>query len=281
MTAMCRRGRKNTYSNHFLVPKKALLINSIVCCCFFVAFLKPEQQHQPPPQTQGPPMGGQMYAPNNQYQGAPQGNYNYPPQQAPYQAGSMPPPPMGGNMPGGGLRQPYPNMPPGNMPPQQQQMGPGMQQQMGPGMQPPPPMNQYPSQEQQQPKMDMDQIPNPIEVMNVNNSKYGSGESFETNEAGKMPPLITTDFVCKDMGNCNPRFMRSTVYSVPSNPDLLKQSKMPIALNLTPFAELRAEEREPPVADLGELGPVRCKRCKAYMSPFMSFIDNGNLLVTG
>ena len=165
-----------------------------------------------------------------------------------------------------GPRQPYSNIPPPGtgMPPQQQQQGYNT------------PQNQYPSQEQQQPKMDMDQIPNPIEVMNVNNTKFGSGELFETNEAGKMPPLITTDFVCKDMGNANPRFMRSTVYSVPSNPDLLKQSKLPIAINLTPFAELRTEEREPPVADLGELGPVRCKRCKAYMSPFMTFIDNGD-----
>jgi protein transport protein SEC24 len=88
--------------------------------------------------------------------------------------------------------------------------------------------------------MDMDQIPNPIEVANVNNAKYAG--DFETNEAGKIPPLITTDFICKDMGNCNPRFIRSTMYSVPANPDLLKQSKMPIVLNLTPFAELRPEE---------------------------------------
>ena len=29
------------------------------------------------------------------------------------------------------------------------------------------------------------------------------------------------------------------------------------------------------MSDLGELGPGRCKRCKAYMSPFMTFIDNG------
>lgn len=32
---------------------------------------------------------------------------------------------------------------------------------------------------------------------------------------------------------------------------------------------------EPPVSNMGELGPVRCKRCKAYMSPFMQFIENG------
>lgn len=89
--------------------------------------------------------------------------------------------------------------------------------------------------------MDLDQIPNPIEVMLHNNSKY-SGEIFETNDAGKMPPLISTDFVCKDAGNCNPRFIRSSIYSVPSNADLMKQSKLPLVINLTPFAELRPEE---------------------------------------
>lgn len=31
----------------------------------------------------------------------------------------------------------------------------------------------------------------------------------------------------------------------------------------------------PPLVNLGELGPVRCKRCKAYMSPHMMFIDGG------
>lgn len=35
------------------------------------------------------------------------------------------------------------------------------------------------------------------------------------------------------------------------------------------------QQQPPPVVDLGELGPVRCKRCKAYMNPFMQFIDGG------
>jgi protein transport protein SEC24 len=180
--------------------------------------------------------------------------------------------PMGMGPPQPGLRQPYSNIPPVGA----QQM---QQQNQMPSQGGYPQSSQFASQDQQ-PKMDMDQIPNPIEVMNFNNSKFGGGEVFETNEAGKMPPLITTDFICKDMGNANPRFVRSSCYSVPSNPELLKQSKLPIALCITPFAELRAEERNPPVTDLGELGPVRCKRCKAYMSPFMQFADNGKFLIS-
>ena len=125
---------------------------------------------------------------------------------------------------------PQPYMPSYQQQQQQQQQQPQFDQ-----------YSQPPQQQQSQQKMDMDQIPNPIEVMQVNSTKYG-GEIFETNEAGKMPPLTSTDFICKDMGNCNPKFIRSTIYSIPCNPDLLKQSKLPIALCLTPFSELKSEE---------------------------------------
>lgn len=32
---------------------------------------------------------------------------------------------------------------------------------------------------------------------------------------------------------------------------------------------------QPPIVDLGDLGPVRCQRCKAYISSFMEFTDGG------
>ena len=101
-----------------------------------------------------------------------------------------------------GLRQPYSNIPPVGGGPQIQQLN-----QIPTSHGGSPQSSQYPSQDQQQPKMNMEKIPNPIEVMNFNNSKFGSSEIFETNEVGKMPSLITTDFICKDMGNANPRFV--------------------------------------------------------------------------
>lgn len=33
------------------------------------------------------------------------------------------------------------------------------------------------------------------------------------------------------------------------------------------------------VVDLGELGPVRCGRCKAYMNPYMRWTDGGKTFV--
>ena len=182
--------------------------------------IPPVNQFQPPSQFQPP-------NPSNQFQPLPPNQFQPPPsnQFQPQQMNRPILPPQTG--------QPPFYQQPGQFNPQQQQ---------------PPAFDQYSQQQQQQQpqqqqqnRIDMDQIPNPIEVMQANNTKYG-GEIFETNEAGKMPPLTSTDFICRDMGNCNPRFIRSSIYSVPINPDLLKQSKLPIALNLTPFAELRAEE---------------------------------------
>jgi len=115
-------------------------------------------------------------------------------------------------------------------------------------------------------------MPNPIQVMA--DDRVNAGQ-FVTNEKGKVPPLVTTDFTTYDQGNSGPRIMRSTMYSVPDSPDMKKQTSVPLGLVMTPLAEPGPEEYRPPVVQLGEMGPVRCLRCKAYMSPFMVFTEGG------
>lgn len=56
---------------------------------------------------------------------------------------------------------------------------------------------------------------------------------------------------------------------------MMKQTAVPFDIVITPFARVEDGEYPPPVVDLGELGPVRCGRCKAYMCPFMQFVDGG------
>ncbi|VDN02983.1 unnamed protein product [Thelazia callipaeda] len=89
------------------------------------------------------------------------------------------------------------------------------------------------------------------------------------------PPLTSTEFIAQDQGVCNPKFMRSTLYIAPASSDMLKTTQLSFAVAVTPFARLHPIEVHPPIVDLGELGPVRCHRCKAYMSPFMEFQDGG------
>lgn len=107
------------------------------------------------------------------------------------------------------------------------------------------------------------------------------GGIFVTNEKGLVPPLATTDFVVDDKGNASPRYIRSSMYTVPVTADLLKQTSMPFCLVISPMAEMVRSEPEPPLIDFAALtgsptlGPVRCSRCKAYMCPNMKFVDAG------
>ncbi|KAI0237798.1 Protein transport protein Sec24C [Lamellibrachia satsuma] len=139
-----------------------------------------------------------------------------------------------------------------------------------------PPMGQsgpVPGQQQQARRLDPDQMPSVIQV--VEDDRKNRSGVFQSTPQSSDPPLVTTDFYTEDQGNCNPRLMRSTMYNIPCTADMLKQSHVPFALNISPFAELHPSEKPLPVVDLGELGPIRCNRCKAYMCPYMPFIDGG------
>ncbi|KAL1517226.1 hypothetical protein ABEB36_001019 [Hypothenemus hampei] len=128
-------------------------------------------------------------------------------------------------------------------------------------------------QPQKQTRLDPDQMPSPIQVME-DDQRTRSGV-FVTNQKGLVPPLVTTDFTVQDQGNCSPRFIRSSMYNVPITQDIMKQTAVPFSLVLSPMARLSKDEYPPPIVNFGELGPVRCNRCKAYMCPYMQFIDSG------
>uniref|UniRef100_A0AC35U0P2 MPN domain-containing protein n=1 Tax=Rhabditophanes sp. KR3021 TaxID=114890 RepID=A0AC35U0P2_9BILA len=181
---------------------------------------------------------------------------------------NMPPQQPGMNMP----QQPGMNFPqqPGMNFPQQPGMNfpqqPGMNQPMGmpPGMGPQPPKA----------KLDLSEMPSVVQVRE--DDSQSKGGKFETGYPNaELPPLTTTKFVAVDQGNSSPRFMRSTMYAVPTTNDLIKTSHLPFAVSIAPFAETEKDEYAPPVVDLGVNGPVRCDRCKAYMCPSMQFIDGG------
>lgn len=263
---------------------------------------------QPPGHPQGiPPAQGMP--PPGPHQGAPPG----PPQGMPPPPGGGGPPPVGLQQrppplnrpdvynsgylpqvlqppqpPGGYPGQPpqpgaYPGQPPqpGSYPGQPPQPGgyPGQPPQpAGPGVYPPagaypgmPQQGQYPQQQAR--RLDPDHMPSPIQVMQED-QKAKSG-LFHTNQKGQVPPLVTTQFTVVDQGNASPRFIRSTMYTVPVTIDMMKQTAVPFGLVISPLACIMEDEMPPPIVDMGELGPVRCIRCKAYMSPFMQFIDGG------
>ncbi|XP_054898883.1 protein transport protein Sec24C isoform X2 [Poeciliopsis prolifica] len=130
-----------------------------------------------------------------------------------------------------------------------------------------------------QKRLDPDAIPSPIQV--IEDDKAKTNEPFTTGVRGQAPPLVTTNFQVKDQGNASPRFIRCTAYNMPCTSDMAKQSQVPLAAVIKPLATLPPDEAPPYVVDHGESGPIRCNRCKAYMCPYMQFIEGGRRFQCG
>ncbi|XP_037433476.1 protein transport protein Sec24-like CEF [Triticum dicoccoides] len=122
-------------------------------------------------------------------------------------------------------------------------------------------------------KIDPNQIPRPITETSV--------VIFETRQAGQaaVPPAASSEFIVKDTGNCSPRLMRCTMNQIPCTGDLLTTSGMPLAIMVQPFALPHPSEEAIQLVDFGEMGPIRCSRCKAYINPFMRFVDQGKIFI--
>uniref|UniRef100_A0A7M4E8R8 SEC24 homolog C, COPII coat complex component n=1 Tax=Crocodylus porosus TaxID=8502 RepID=A0A7M4E8R8_CROPO len=223
----------------------------------------PSTTGAPRPSTmQSPPLSGQALA------GLPASQPNHlasppPPQQA--MSGPHPGPPMTGlqgppppsthpSQPGyqiqqngsfGQVRGPQPNY--GGAYPGTSNYG----SQPGP---PPPPK-----------RLDPDSIPSPIQVIEDDRNNRGS-EPFVTGVRGQVPPLVTTNFLVKDQGNISCMYIFSTPFAIHCASLTVNNYSSPAASVLgTP----------PYLVDHGESGPIRCNRCKAYMCPFMQFIEGG------
>ncbi|KAK1797032.1 hypothetical protein P4O66_008420 [Electrophorus voltai] len=125
-----------------------------------------------------------------------------------------------------------------------------------------------------QKKLDPDSIPSTTQVIEDDQVKRG-GQLYTTNLRGQVPPFVTTSFSVQDQGNASPRFMRCTTYSFPCTSDLAKQCQVPLATIIKPLASVPKNETPLYIVNHGEAGPIRCNRCKAYMCPFMLFIDGG------
>ncbi|XP_043782835.1 protein transport protein Sec24C isoform X2 [Cervus elaphus] len=139
---------------------------------------------------------------------------------------------------------------------------------------PSPQLNELPPQQKTRHRIDPDAIPSPIQVIEDDRNNRGS-EPFVTGLRGQVPPLVTTNFLVKDQGNASPRYIRCTSYNIPCTSDMAKQAQVPLAAVIKPLARLPPEEASPYVVDHGESGPLRCNRCKAYMCPFMQFVEGG------
>jgi len=218
------------------------------------ALPQPQQQ----PMAQPPPFGGYPAPPPPSLGG-------YPQQQ------QQPGTPFSPSAAGGGMGAPpsfsvTPPSQPG--PPQQQQQG------AVPAFGALPPMQQQ--QQLQQPggrNIDPGSMPRPA-------SLPPPTQVFETRKENThtIPPSTEAPIVVRDCGSAGPRYMRSSLNSVPQGADILKSASLPFVVMVNPLALPEHGEASIDVVDAAGPavgGPLRCVDCKAYICPYMRWVDNG------
>lgn len=92
----------------------------------------------------------------------------------------------------------------------------------------------------------------------------------------KLPPPATTPYVAYDQGNASPKHARLTLNCIPNSQEQLATTGLPLGIVLQPLTRQADGESAIPVLDFGETGPPRCRRCRAYVNPFMVFSNGGN-----
>ncbi|KAK1259782.1 Protein transport protein Sec24-like [Acorus gramineus] len=74
--------------------------------------------------------------------------------------------------------------------------------------------------------------------------------------------------------NCPPRYFRLTTHAIPNSQSLLSRWHLPLGAVVHPLAEAPDGE-EVPIVNFGSAGIIRCKRCRTYINPYVTFTDGG------
>ena len=71
------------------------------------------------------------------------------------------------------------------------------------------------------------------------------------------------------------RFLRFTTGHIPSTASMASTAKIPVGAVLRPLAPCGPDEDEVDVVHPGAAGIIRCKRCRTYINPFVTWLENG------
>ncbi|KAJ9449606.1 Protein transport protein Sec24-like CEF, partial [Diplonema papillatum] len=114
-------------------------------------------------------------------------------------------------------------------------------------------------------RLNSKQVPSP--VVSTPKIIYSTGSA-------DPPPRANSQYTVIDKGSCSPRFMRTTMYAIPPDVEKLKQVSIPWAVVLAPLASPELGECKPPTVSAPG-GPVRCKRCRAFINSEARFVSKG------
>jgi protein transport protein SEC24 len=124
-------------------------------------------------------------------------------------------------------------------------------------------------------RIDPDGVPSPVKVAKDDCTRFPSSTPYVMASKG-TPPLANTPVRVIDEGNASYRVLRPTLNTVPATKETAKLCKVPVALVVRPLADPGPDEAPVPLVEHpGGEGPIRCSRCKAYISHLSTFSDGG------
>ncbi|KAF5130535.1 Protein transport protein SEC24 [Metarhizium anisopliae] len=133
-------------------------------------------------------------------------------------------------------------------------------------------------QQYQQPGQAFTQQPARVGPLNQLHPSDLMNNPFSVSELDLPPPPIVlpanSSVTPSPDANCSPRYIRSTLNAVPTTNSLLKKSKLPFALVIQPYGALHDDEDQIPVVQDQVI--ARCRRCRTYINPFVTFLDHGH-----
>ncbi|KZT23697.1 protein transporter SEC24 [Neolentinus lepideus HHB14362 ss-1] len=156
-----------------------------------------------------------------------------------------------------------------------------------------PPQQEYPSygqqpQQQQQPQPGVNQLADQFGQMNM--GMQGGQKPFQlytTNLLTSPPDPRELDRPAPEIrlphgaaitqspyAQADASYQRCTLNAIPTTHSLLNKSKIPLALILTPYRSLKEGDESVPVVT--DTVIARCRRCRTYINPYVTFIDGGN-----
>ncbi|KAG2694555.1 hypothetical protein I3760_08G151200 [Carya illinoinensis] len=88
---------------------------------------------------------------------------------------------------------------------------------------------------------------------------------------GDMEPKLLAEMYPM---NCDPRYLRLTTSAIPNSQSLAARWHLPLGAIVCPLAEA-PDGDEVPVVNFASTGIIRCRRCRTYVNPFITFTDSG------
>lgn len=135
-----------------------------------------------------------------------------------------------------------------------------------------------PQQPQQQPQTQTKKLPNPTKGYGDKAQRRITElfvQKYETS-SGQPYPRAGSEYIVDDAWNCSPKFMRPTMFHLPTTSEIKKTVGIPLGLVISPLAEQHPEEQGIPLIDHGPDGPIRCSRCRAYINPYVVWNQSGS-----